>query len=199
MTNNNFLSKETASYSSLSDEQLLLLYEERNEEAIAQTDKKYRTYCFDISYPILKQREDCEEILNYTYLAAWNSIPPNHPPSLKYYLGKICRNLSINRYHRQKRAGNQYALALDKLIHCIPNTTSLEKTMEYQELVQLINQYLSSLQKEEATLFILRYFYLKSIEELANLFHQKKGTIKVRLHRMRKRLKQYLEQEGVNI
>lgn len=189
-----------SSSNTVSDEDLIQLFEQRNEEALVQTAQKYSHYCYEIAYQILKQREDCEEILNDTYLATWNSIPPNHPPSLKYYLGKICRNLSINRYHsshRQKRTGNQYALALQELLPCIPSNNSLEKSIEYQELIHLINTFLRSLKKEDSSLFLLRYFYFKSIEELATILGVKKGTIKVRLHRIRKQLKQYLEKEGV--
>ena len=88
------------------DSDLIKLYEQREEEALQKTAQKYGNYCYEIAYQILKRKEDCEEVLNDTYFATWNSIPPNKPASLKYYLGKICRNLSINRYHayhRQKR------------------------------------------------------------------------------------------------
>lgn len=182
------------------DSDLIKLYEQREEEALQKTAQKYGNYCYEIAYQILKRKEDCEEILNDTYFATWNSIPPNRPVSLKYYLGKICRNLSINRYHtyhRQKRLGSQYELALEEISHYIPTGNSLDTQIEYKELLSSIEHFLHTLKKEDASLFLFRYFYFKSIEELSHLFSIRKGTIKVRLHRIRKQLKLYLEKEGI--
>ena len=102
----------------MTDEGIVNLYWDRNEAAITETDLKYGRYCFSISYNILSNKEDSDECVNDTYNAAWNSMPPQRPVILSAFLGKIVRNISLNRYKEitaQKRGGNQMELILDEL------------------------------------------------------------------------------------
>ena len=99
----------------MEDRQIVALYWDRNEAAIDHTDKKYGKYLAKIAFNILSDREDTQESVNDTYLAAWNSIPPNKPTVLSTYLGKLTRRISIDRFRKkssQKRGGGEYALSL---------------------------------------------------------------------------------------
>ena len=82
----------------MTDEELLALYQQRNQHAIAKTAEQYGSYCYAIAHRILQNRQDAEECVNDTWLRAWNSIPPQHPTRLSAYLGKITRNLALNRF-----------------------------------------------------------------------------------------------------
>ena len=107
----------------MDDKQILDLYWERSEAAISETSKKYGKYCRYIAFNILHNDEDSEECVNDTYLRAWNSIPPNRPSVLKTFLGKITRNLSLDRYellNAKKRNGGQMPLIFDEIQECIP-------------------------------------------------------------------------------
>ena len=107
----------------MDDKQILDLYWERSEAAISETSKKYGKYCRYIAFNILHNDEDSEECVNDTYLRAWNSIPPNRPSVLKTFLGKITRNLSLDRYellNAKKRNGGQMPLVFDEIQECIP-------------------------------------------------------------------------------
>ena len=109
------------------DHEIIELYWARNESAIAATAEKYGNYCHTIAYNILRNKEDAEECSNDTYLGAWNSIPPQRPNRLSIYLGKITRNLALNRYKRytaEKRGHGQVVLALSELEACVPSETS---------------------------------------------------------------------------
>ena len=93
----------------MDDEGIIRLYWDRDETAITETSKKYGKYCFSIAYSILNDHEDSEECVNDTYTKVWNSIPPKKPSILSAFIGRIVRNLALDRYKRktaQKRGGN---------------------------------------------------------------------------------------------
>ena len=91
----------------MEDWQIIEQYWSRNEAAIQETDKKYGRLLHSITWNILSNTEDSEECVSETYLKAWNSMPPEKPCSLAAYLGRMARNLSINRWH-EKRAQKRY-------------------------------------------------------------------------------------------
>lgn len=127
------------------DHEIIELYWARNESAIAATAEKYGSYCNTIAYNILHSKEDAEECANDTYLGAWNSIPPQRPNRLSIYLGKITRNLALNRYKRytaEKRGHGQVVLALSELEDCVPSETTVEQTIEENELAAAIDRFL---------------------------------------------------------
>lgn len=106
----------------MDDSKIIELYMERSEQAISETSKKYGRYCHYIAYSILHNDEDSEECVNDTYLRAWNSIPPKRPSKLQTFLGKITRNLSLNKWEKlsaEKRGAGQTSLILDELSECI--------------------------------------------------------------------------------
>ena len=73
----------------MQDHEIVALYWERNETAIAETEKKYGGYCYVIAYNVLYSHEDAEECVNDTYLRAWETMPPEKPSALNAYLGRI--------------------------------------------------------------------------------------------------------------
>ena len=81
----------------LEDEKIIELYWERSENAIAETDKKYRERCLYVARSILNDISDAEECLNDTYLTAWNLMPPERTKILSSFLFRIIRNHSLNR------------------------------------------------------------------------------------------------------
>ena len=120
----------------MEDGQIVALYFRRDQGAITETARKYAAYCHSIAYRILESHPDAEEVVNDTYLGAWNSIPPTKPMSLSAYLGKISRRLALNRWRsgqRKKRGGGETALALEELEDCIPWGRSAQEELEGKE------------------------------------------------------------------
>ena len=184
----------------MTDYDIVRLFFARSESAISETDVAYGAYLRYISYEILRNDLDCEEIVNDTYHKAWESIPPNQPESLKNYLAKIVRRLSINRLEfnlAQKRGGGQYELVLDELISCIPE--SHEDTADSMVIKDVINDFLKSLSDTKRRVFVRRYWYLSPISEIAADFSMSEGRVKMILMRLRNDLKKKLEKEGITV
>lgn len=184
----------------MNDDEILDLYWNRSENAIAATAEKYGNYCRTISYNILHNDEDAMECVNDTYLGAWKSIPPHRPERLGAFLGKITRNLSLNRfkeYTAQKRGMGQTHLVLSELSECIPSTDNVEQTVEEMLLVNSIEQFLYALPQQKRNIFIRRYWYLSPIKDIAGVYGMSESKLTSLLFRMRKELKEHLEKEGI--
>lgn len=184
----------------MTDAKILELYWSRDQSAIAQSASQYGSYCYSIAYGILQSKEDAEECLNDTWLRAWNAIPPQRPRKLSLFLGKITRNLAFDRYkmHRaQKRGGSEFTLILHELDECVPASDIANKEIEGLELELLINSFLHSLPERECSIFLLRYWYNKSHSEIGARFSMKENSVKASLFRSRRKLKSFLEKEGV--
>lgn len=184
----------------MSDREIIALYFARAECAIEETDRIYGRYCRNISFEILRDIQDSEEIVNDTYLKTWNSIPPKDPPSLKNFLGRIVRGLSINRLeynNAQKRGGGQLDAVLSELEGCIPSYD--EQYEDGEQIRQIIDSFLRSLSPEKRRIFIRRYWYMSPLSDIADDMGVSDGKIKMILMRLRRELKKQLEEKGVTI
>ena len=183
----------------MEDNQIIELYWLRNEEAIKETQAKYGSYCGKIAENILNSKEDAEECLNDTWNRAWNMIPPEKPKHLTLFLGKITRNLAIDRYRRdksQKNGGGQITMCLEELEECIGDDGGIEERIAIRDL---INTFLKGLSKKNRDIFLYRYWYMMPVERIAEKYAASEGAIKMNLLRTRKSLREYLEKEGVSL
>lgn len=184
----------------MEDQQIVDLYWARSEAAIAETDAKYGRYCHSIAYNILFNEEDSRECVNDTYLKAWESIPPHRPDPLAAYLGRITRNLALNRYkyhHAQIRGDGQLPLVLDELHDCIPDPKTTEQVTDDLALADLFNRFLAELPKETRMIFLRRYWYMSPVREIAADYSLTESKVKMSLLRARGKLKKLLEKEGI--
>jgi len=186
----------------MTDEMIVTLYWDRDERAIDETDKKYRKYLTRIAQNVLSDEEDAKESVNDTFLAAWDSIPPNRPKNLSTYLGKLTRRISIDIFrkkNRDKRKGSQYALSLSELSCIASGEPSPHEKMENELLSKKISEFLRTQDARTRNVFIGRYYNLDSVKEIARYCDMKEATVKTVLHRTRLDLKAYLEKEGYEI
>lgn len=182
------------------DEDIIALYWARNENAIQESQLQYGNYCFTIAYHILRNQEDCDECVNDTWWRAWNAIPPNRPNRLALFLGTITRNLSFDKWKKKKafkRGNGEMMVALDELGDCVPSHNSTEEAVEAAELERLINAFLWKLPEQECNVFLRRYWYVESCEEIAERYGMNRNTVKTSLFRTRNKLKIFLEKEGI--
>jgi RNA polymerase sigma-70 factor (ECF subfamily) len=151
-----------------------------------------------IAYNILADREDSQESVNDTYLAAWDSIPPHKPEVLSTYLGKLTRRISIDLFRKrtsQKRGGSEYALSLEELGECI-GSNSTEEALDAQLLSQAIAGFLQTLSPEARNVFLCRYYYLDPVKKIAGYCGISEAKVKILLHRTRQGLWEHLQKEG---
>lgn len=182
----------------MEDNGIIDLFFHRSEQAIAEIDKKYGSYCYAIAYHILSDREDSEESISDTYLAAWNTIPPKKPRVLNAFLGKLTRHISIDRWRRrsaQKRGGGEMLLALDELGECVASS-DMEAEITQRALARILNDFLETLPETERNVFLSRYWYLDSISAIAGLTGFSQSKVTSMLHRTRGKLRKKLSQEG---
>lgn len=185
----------------MEDIQIVELYWQRDERAVAETERKYGAFCYGIAKNILSIKEDAEECVNDTYHRAWNAIPPQRPVYLRSWLGKIVRNLAINLWERnraQKRYTGMTEL-LAELEECIPSPQTVEQTLEEQELAGHISAWLRTLEQDDRVLFVRRYWEGAELQSLAKERGIPPGKLAQRMYRLRGDLKALLERKGVSL
>lgn len=185
----------------MQDEQIVALFLERSEAAVTQAQIKYKNLCTMIAGRILSDNRDAEECVNDAFLRVWNSIPPEKPRSLGAYLGRITRNLALDRYsynHADKR-NSDLLDAFEELETCFPTATAtdIESSLLQQEFHTFINHFLRTQTSQNRIFFIRRYWYGESVREIATAFHVSEEKVKSSLFRTRNRLRQALEKEGI--
>ena len=186
----------------MNDKDIINLFMKRSENAIQETANKYGNYCYCIAYNILFNEQDSEECVNDTYFSAWENIPPNNPQKLSAYLGKITRNLALNRwnyYNAEKRGKGQISIVLEELQECIASSGSLEQIVDEIHFASIFNRFLASLPKQKRIIFMRRYWYLNSIKEICADFNMSESKVKMLLLRLRNEFRMFLEKEGVKL
>ena len=183
----------------MDDKSIVDLYFSRNQDAITQTDKKYGRYCYSVAYNILTNKEDAEESVSDTYMTAWGAIPPHRPSVLSTFLGKITRHIAIDRWRGRsasKRGGGEVPLALEELKDCVAGMQNVEMDYERKEIVKAYVKFLDVLPITERRVFLCRYWYVESIETIADKFGFSQSKVKTMLHRTRAKLRKQLAEEG---
>lgn len=183
----------------MEDNIIIELYFQRSETAIRESEKKYGAYCGTIANNILHSQQDSEECVNDTWIRAWNAIPPEKPARLSVFLGKITRNLAIDRWRklkREKSGSGQINLCLDELAECVGTQETLGDKLDLKEA---LDSFLSMLKPQTKRIFMLRYWHMCPISDVARLCGISEGAVKMSLRRTRKLLREYLEKEEIDI
>ena len=184
----------------MEDQAIIDLYFQRSEHAIAETAAKYGGYCYSIANNILGNKEDSEECVSDTWLAAWNAMPPRRPGVLSVFLGRITRNGALDRWRQRqarKRGGGEVTLALEELRECVSNDDDVEEAFSRRETVRAVNSLLDKLTETERNVFLRRYWCVDTVADIAASFGFTEGKVKSMLHRTRLKLRKQLEKEGL--
>lgn len=182
----------------MDDNRIIELYFARDERAIDETRSKYGRLLLSVAQSILGNRHDSEECESDTYFRAWNSIPPTRPLSLSAYLSRITRNIAINRYRRgKKRREGEMEIILDEISELIPDTDG--DPIGEIELRDAMNGFVSGLDLTKRHIFLKRYYYMMSLQDIAGDMGMSLGTVKSHLSRMRAALKKHLTERGIAI
>lgn len=184
------------------DSDIIALYEARDEHAIKLTADLFGGYCYTVAYQILGNHQDAEECVSDAYLAVWNAIPPAKPASLRAFLTRITRNLSLDRYreqHRDKRGGGEVPLVLEELSEVVSGEDDPAAAFERGELLACISAFLAKRSPRDRGIFLDRYYRLDSTAALSLRYGVKEAQVLLILSRVRKKLKAHLEKEGYTL
>ena len=182
----------------MNDEQIIALFEARDEAAVYALQEKYGAYCLAIANRIVGDPLSAEECLNDALQSAWGSIPPA-PRNLKMYLAALVRNGAVSRVKKetaQKRGGKTYDAVFEELSECIASSEQgPEKIAMGKELSHAVNRFLKTLPERDRSIFLRRYFFMEDAQAIAEKFTMRKSNILLILSRTRKKLKHFLETE----
>lgn len=184
----------------LTDAELLSLFNERDQAALAAAQKQYGGFCFSIAKNILGCREDAEECLNDALMKLWNSIPPEQPRNFSAYLSVLVRNLACNKRtaaRTQKRGGSEFAVALAEIEDTLAAPEHPESVLDTIAIGDALNRFLDALPAETRVMFVLRYWSELSIKEIARRCGVGQSKVKMTLLRTRNELKAFLQEEGL--
>lgn len=177
----------------MDDKQIIELYFARSEEAIGESEKKYGAYCRTIAGNILPIREDVEECVSDTWLRAWGAIPPSHPERLGAFLGRITRNLALDCL----RAAKKNCPVQEELAECLTMGDPTAGMVDRVVLTAALERFLAGLPQKKRKLFLRRYWYFSTVEELGRDFGMSESGVKMTLLRLRRELRAQLKQEGI--
>ena len=172
----------------------------RSEEGLALLQTHYGKLCHRIALNLLGSREDAEECVNDTYLAVWNTIPPNRPASLMAYVGKVTRNIAVSCLRKRGAKGRRCegVVLLDELAECLPDTDTPDPADDLS-LREALQSFFDSLSEEDRAIMVRRYYNGEPTEAIAVSLGLRHSTVRVRLHRLRERLRAHLEERGVGL
>lgn len=181
----------------MEDREIIALFFQRSEAAIDAVEKKYGALCHSVAWNLLHSQEDAKECLNDTWHGLWNAIPPRQPERLGPFAARVTRNLAMKRLTRQNAEKRQgITVSFEELNQCIPDEKTVEQALEGKELTKLLDAFLDTLGEEDRNLFLRRYWFFDSVRQLSRNFGITENHVKIKLYRMRKALKKYLEQEA---
>ena len=180
----------------MEDLQIIELFWQRDKEAVRELEHSYAPLLKQIAQNITSSPEDAEECVNDTYFKLWNTIPPERPNSLRNYAARVTRNLAIDRFRKNHSKSRDCEITLiTEEIDDVFGTN--DKQYDSVELKEIINSFLEKLDEKNRILFVRRYWQAESIKELAEQFHMRDSTVKMRLSRTREKFRKYLEKEGL--
>ena len=186
----------------IADEAIIELYWARNERAIKETDVKYGKYLFTIAYNILHDRLDCEECVSDTYLGAWNGIPPARPTVFQVFLSRITRNISINRYKKDRasrRIPGELLVSLEELEESGAVLAMEEDEEAVRNLSRVFNEFVKTLNEREEFIFVCRYYYSDRVQSIARMLNVGERTVFRDLEKIKSELRTRLESEGYTV
>lgn len=185
----------------MEDSSIIQLYWERSEQAILETDSKYGKLCRYVAMNILRSPEDGEECVNDAYLGLWNAMPPQRPSRFSVFVSRVTRNLALKKYDYLSAAKRnpEAVCSLSELEDCVSGRDSVEDELENRRVEQAVSDFLWRQEEEKRVIFLRRYWYFESIDDICRRSGYSRSKVTSMLHQTRKKLRAYLEKEGIEV
>jgi len=196
------MEKNTTPQPNVSDEQIIDMYWQRNQDAIQETDQKYGNLLQNVAYNILYDSLDCEECRNDTYLRIWNLIPNSRPSPFSAFIVRIVRGIAIDRYREKsskKRIPSQLTISMEDLKNSISSDRSVDEIYEAREIGKMISEYVRTLDDRQQYIFFDRYYMAEPVEKTAADLSISVQTTYREIQKIKQGLKKFLEGKGVYV
>ena len=163
-------------------------------DAFALLVQTYETSVYRLALRMCGNAHDAEEVAQEAFMAAWKGLPSFRGESkFSSWLYQLTTNEAINFLRKEKR--HRAATPLEDETEPATDDTA-HRAAEAKELQQALQQALEALTPEHRQIFLLRQMRQLSYEEIGQLLGLESGTVKSRLNRAKKQLRQNLLQQG---
>lgn len=155
--------------------------------------KRYTAYVGTILRNVTRgqtTQEDLEELTADVFLALWHHAPEMRTEHLTGYLASIARSKGYN----WLRKNRPETMPIDDVV--ISDDTDVSAQAEQAELAGIVQEMLAQLPEQDRELLLRFYFYRQSVREIAGEMHMKESTVKTRMYRSRKKLRQLFTERG---
>ena len=181
-------------------EAILDLFFSRSERAVDACRAQYGAALRGLALRITGSARDAEECESDAYLAAWRSIPPLRPVSLRAWLLRAVRSSAIDclkHCRAQKRGGGEAEAVLQELEDCLPAPGKVETAVDAQTLSEAVNAFLADQPARARRVFVLRCFACTPVPEIARSTGMSEQAVRSLLHRTRCKLRAFLQKEDL--
>ncbi|HEX6134946.1 MAG TPA: sigma-70 family RNA polymerase sigma factor [Longimicrobiales bacterium] len=190
-------------YSSLTDQQVVLLAREGREQAFRELIGRYQRPVFSLIYRLVRDREKAEDLAQDTFVKVLNAID-RYDPQYKFssWIFKIAHNTGLDHLRRREPEtlsldGSPHARTAAEVEASTITPESREETPEQfaqnRELGSEIESAIGTLRPEYRTAILLCHVEGRPYDEIAQIMDVPLGTVKTYIHRGRKELMQRLE------
>lgn len=171
----------------------------RDGRAFRAIMKKYNQRLYRIARGILRNDSEAEDAVQESYLKAFAHLEGfRGDSSLSTWLSRIVMNEALGRLRSRRETvdiATVETYGTEAEIIQFPNTvrSDPERTMAQRELLQLVEQATDKLPDVYRTVFVARVIEGLSIEETADILGIRQETVKTRLHRARRLVREHLD------
>lgn len=152
--------------------------------AFRELVNRHKDYAFTLAFRILNSREDAEEAAQDAFVRAYNGLAAfNRDSKFTTWLYRIVVNCALT--VQQRRKGRTEDIDDARILRGANDTTDALKQKEQKYYIQ---KALKLLSPDDVTMITLFYLKENSLEEIGDIVGIETNTVKVKLHRARKRL-----------
>ena len=148
---------------------------------------RHKDYAFTISFRILNNREDAEEAAQDAFVRAFNGLQNfNREAKFTTWFYRVVMNAALTIQQKKK-------ISVENIDNIPTNSAILRggdtsDNLKRKEQQYYIQQAMKQLSPDDVTMITLFYLKEQSLDEIAEIVGIETNTVKVKLHRARKRL-----------
>lgn len=178
------------------NKKLALRLKKHDERALDRIMLKYTPLVSSIIHNISDGRlskEDIEEATADTFISLWKNADSFDPEKLSGYLCAIAKSKTLDCLKKRRTS----LVDIDEVD--IEDDFSIDESAESKELIEELKKAVDTIGDPEREILIRYYFYYQKMEEISEYMKMNPATVKVKLHRTRKKLKEILTERGFSL